>query len=118
MRKSLKILIGIPVYNEENFIFQGIQDIISFIRSNPDSTPYEYDFLVVDDGSTDNSFLEFQRVQNKYPSIKMKYINHEKNLGYGNAIISIFPEIDNMHLANLFVVFLLLFYLVLIIVLP
>ncbi|MHA1167528.1 MAG: glycosyltransferase family 2 protein [Candidatus Hodarchaeales archaeon] len=90
MRKSLKVLIGIPVYNEENFIFQGIQDIITFIRSNPGTSLHNYDFLVVDDGSTDNSFLEFQKVQKKYPEIKMKYIKHEKNLGYGNAIISIF----------------------------
>lgn len=90
MRKSLKVLIGIPVYNEENFIFQGIQDIITFIHAHSSISLHTYDFLVVDDGSTDNSFLEFQKLKKKYPDIGMKYIKHEKNLGYGNAIISIF----------------------------
>tara|TARA_B100001167_G_C16723057_1_gene282145 strand:- start:49 stop:930 length:882 start_codon:yes stop_codon:yes gene_type:complete len=76
----LKIIAGIPAFNEE----KNIASIITKLNKIADSV------VVCDDGSTDLT----SDIAKKMGAIM---INHEKNLGYGGAIRSIFlkaKEID------------------------
>jgi|TARA_B100000953_G_C18027168_1_gene422116 glycosyltransferase involved in cell wall biosynthesis len=76
----LKIIVGIPAFNEE----KNIASIITKLNKIADSV------VVCDDGSTDLT----SDIAKKMGAIM---INHEKNLGYGGAIRSIFlkaKEID------------------------
>jgi len=69
----LKIIVGIPAFNEE----KNIASIITKLSSIADT------ILVCDDGSTDLTATIAKK-------IGAVVINHEKNLGYGAAIRSLF----------------------------
>ena len=69
----MKIIIGIPAFNEE----RNIASIITKLRSISDT------IVVCNDGSSDLTSEIAERMG-------AVVINHEKNLGYGGAIRSIF----------------------------
>ena len=71
--KILKVVIGMPAFNES----ERIREIINEIKNKSD------DIIVCNDGSTDSTGI----IAEKMGAI---VINHEKNLGYGSAIKSIF----------------------------
>lgn len=70
-----KILLIIPAYNEEESILNTCNTIIKYCKNNN----VHYDFLVVNDGSKDNT--ENICIKNKLPHLKLK-----NNLGIGNAV--------------------------------
>jgi len=84
----MKILLGIPVYNEESYLYKSLEELVRFTSSNINE--HEFDFLVADDGSTDNTYKEFERFSRARPDENLMYIKHQTNLGYGHALISIF----------------------------
>lgn len=71
--KYPSISIIIPIYNEEN----SIEDVINRIPNF-----HDYEIIIVDDGSTDNSIKRVKEIPNK----NIEVIQHEYNLGYGAAI--------------------------------
>jgi len=75
----MKITIGMPAYNEEG----NIENIVNKLKKKYDS------ILVCDDGSTDATNEILKRLD-------VNVIEHEKNLGYGAAINSIFKESVNI----------------------
>ena len=77
--KNPLISIIIPIYNEEHSIKNVINRISKHLR---------YKIILVDDGSTDNSIKKAKEINN--PNIKI--IRHEKNQGYGAAILSGFKQ--------------------------
>lgn len=72
----MKVSIIIPAYNIENYIERCIDSIIPQIDDN-------YEIIIVDDGSKDNTYAKLKCVQNKYP----KYIKilSQKNSGLSSA---------------------------------
>tara|TARA_B100000029_G_scaffold116389_1_gene109185 strand:- start:21684 stop:22589 length:906 start_codon:yes stop_codon:yes gene_type:complete len=77
--KYLNIIVGIPAYNEE----KNIAEILSKIKKITDR------IIVCDDGSTD---LTSEIAKNNGAIV----VSHEKNLGYGSAIRSIFLKAKEM----------------------
>jgi glycosyltransferase involved in cell wall biosynthesis len=70
----MKLLIAIPIYNEERHIENVLQEV----------KRYAADILVVNDGSTDRT----AELLTKYPDLHV--VTHEKNRGYGAALVSAF----------------------------
>lgn len=70
----MKFLTAIPVYNEASTVSNIINQVKQFSQS----------ILVVDDGSTDAT----QEILNSFQGVKV--IRHEKNKGYGGALITAF----------------------------
>jgi glycosyltransferase involved in cell wall biosynthesis len=80
--------IVIPAYNEE----QSLSEVLDTISDNEElplrnvlesiSCDPVYEIIVVDDGSTDNTFL----VAKEYPGVRA--IHHLLNRGYGAAVIT------------------------------
>ena len=68
----------IPVYNGEKYIESCLDSIVSLDRS-------DYEIVVVDDGSIDNTSLIMQTYQRQYPSIR--YLS-QKNAGVSAARIN------------------------------
>lgn len=66
------ITIIIPAYNEE----EGISNVLDEMRRLSD----DYEIIIVDDGSTDNT----ADIIKKHPNIKL--IQHENNMGYGASL--------------------------------
>ena len=75
----MKIIVGIPAFNEE----KNIAKIITRLNKITDS------IVVCNDGSTDLT----SEIAEKMGAV---VINHEKNLGYGGAIRSIFLKSREM----------------------
>ena len=71
---DIRFLTAIPVYNEETTLLETLKRVRDF--SN--------DILVIDDGSTDAT----SALLNSHPQLKV--IRHEKNRGYGGALITAF----------------------------
>lgn len=71
-RNEMRFSILIPVYNSEKYIEECLQSIFN-------QTINDYQIVLVDDGSTDNSGEICDRYKNKYPEL-VKVI-HQKNQG-------------------------------------
>lgn len=75
-----KLSIIIPVFNEEKTVGEILRRVLS-VRL---PTGIQKEIIVVDDGSTDNTFL----VLSEFKNLKFKILRHEKNRGKGMAIRS------------------------------
>jgi glycosyltransferase involved in cell wall biosynthesis len=71
----MKITIGLPTFNEE----KNIGNIINELKKKYES------IIVCDDGSTDSTYEILEKMD-------VEIVRHEKNLGYGAAINSIFKK--------------------------
>lgn len=66
-----KILIIIPAYNEQEVISETVAKLVEFTSANP-----EFDYLVIDDGSTDNTRYILKQ-------LGASFLSHPINLGIG-----------------------------------
>lgn len=79
-----KISIVIPVYNEEKFIRQTVDEVV---KSN--SSGLKKEIIIVDDGSEDKTYLEASKAISDFRKIKnisFKLILKKKNGGKGAAL--------------------------------
>ena len=74
-----KISIIIPVYNEEIAVFPTLEELHNIFKD----TAINYEILVVNDGSNDNTNLILKSASAKYT---FTLIEHQVNRGYGAAI--------------------------------
>lgn len=74
----MKISIVIPVYNEEAAVAGTIKNIKDVLK-NLDN---EYEIILVNDGSTDNT----QKILSSISEDKVSIIHHRHNLGYGASL--------------------------------
>jgi glycosyltransferase involved in cell wall biosynthesis len=77
--ENKNILITIPIFNEVDKIQMVLEKTIHY------SNEYA-DILLVNDGSTDGTFEEIERLCIQYPFVKK--IQKEKNFGYGASLIT------------------------------
>ena len=78
----LKISVVIPVHNEEGNIFPLYQELLNTIQKI--GTAYE--FIYIDDGSTDLSYRNIQILAEQDKNVK--YIHFSKNFGHQNAVFA------------------------------
>ena len=71
----MKIICAVLCYNSEKTIINVLKELKKIQT--------KFDFLFIDDGSTDNTL----KILN---SFKVKKIRHNKNKGYGSAVKSAF----------------------------
>ncbi len=74
-----KINIVFPIYNEEENIIKLFESILSLNIQN-----YQFEYIFVDDGSTDQSLSKIKELSKKYDSIK--YLSFSKNFGHQIAL--------------------------------
>lgn len=71
----MNVTVVIPAYNEAKGIEKTLIELAEYV-------PKEYEILVIDDGSTDNTF----EIVNGIGYSNIGCIQHKKNKGYGSAI--------------------------------
>jgi glycosyltransferase involved in cell wall biosynthesis len=69
------ITVLMPVYNGEQFIKEAIESILSQSFTN-------FEFLIIDDGSTDTT----PQIVQSYVDSRIRYIKNEKNLGISHTL--------------------------------
>jgi len=80
--KLREISVFFPSYNEEGNIKSTVNKAVEILKR----LNLEYEIIIVNDGSTDNTKLVVENLAKK--NSKLKIINHPKNLGYGEALKS------------------------------
>ena len=75
-----KLSIIIPAFNEENYISKLLENVHSV---DTEKVGFSKEILVVDDGSTDQTFQLAKKAASKLPEIS---VLHQENQGKGNAV--------------------------------
>ena len=73
----MRLSIIIPVYNVEKYIAGCLDSLL-----NQDLNTSEYEILIINDGSEDNSIVIAKQYEQNYSNI---YIHNQKNAGVGSA---------------------------------
>jgi glycosyltransferase involved in cell wall biosynthesis len=84
-KNPLKLSIVIPVYNEKNFLGTLLERVMEVDYGG------EFEVIVVDDGSSDGSAEELERVAARYSNIRC--LKHGRNRGKGAALRSGFQAV-------------------------
>ena len=78
LKRSISIVL--PAYNEEDVIIESVSRLIRVMNSFSDN----YEIIIVNDGSTDNTEEKIKSLKNRYRQIRL--IGYSKNRGKGYAI--------------------------------
>ncbi len=84
----MNISVVIPLYNEE----ESISELIAWIAKVMYDNNFTYEVIVVDDGSTDKSWSEIERLVDEYGSIRA--IKFARNYGKSAALYCGFKEAE------------------------
>jgi glycosyltransferase involved in cell wall biosynthesis len=71
----MDLSIVIPLYNEE----ESLPELCEWIRDVANENQYEYEIILIDDGSTDDSWQVIEKLSNKHAEIKG--IRFQRNYG-------------------------------------
>ncbi|MFC1734039.1 glycosyltransferase family 2 protein [candidate division KSB1 bacterium] len=82
MTEKPKISLFFPVYNDENTVKIVAEKAIHVLED----IAGDYEILIIDDCSPDKSGMIADQLATEYKKIRV--IHHEKNLGYGSAIMT------------------------------
>ena len=74
----MEISVIIPAYNEEKRIEPTLKKVINYLDNNFD----KYEIIVVDDGSTDNTY----KIVSRYKKNNVKILRNEINKGKGYSV--------------------------------
>lgn len=77
----MKIAVILPVYNEANCIEQTFDKILEFSQKN-----HAYNFIIVNDGSTDNTLQIIENQLKTFPTHHIKLISYSNRQGKGYAV--------------------------------
>ena len=81
MTNKLSISFVIPCFNESLNIVNTVKQILLSVEKLNINL---YEIIIIDDGSTDDTYLKIQNIQKKFQNIKL--IRNTQNLGYGGAV--------------------------------
>lgn len=86
MKKLSNLSIFFPSLNDAQILPELIKKAIFVAKK----VTNDFEVIVINDGSTDNTKEVLKALQKKYPFLKT--VHHEKNRGYGGALISGFKN--------------------------
>jgi Glycosyltransferases involved in cell wall biogenesis len=86
----MDISVVIPVYNEE----KNVSILIDKLMCSSGLVGKEWEVIFIDDGSTDGTFFELQRLKEKIPQIKI--IHFGINAGKAAAYSAVFNWLQVM----------------------
>src|SRR5213594_624928 len=78
MKKQLSAII--PAYNEEERILDTLSEVAAYLSAKD----YEFEIIVVDDGSTDKTAQMVVSLNGQYPQIR--FFQNARNLGKGATV--------------------------------
>jgi glycosyltransferase involved in cell wall biosynthesis len=82
LQTTHSLSVVLPAYNEEHVIETTVHDV----RAQLDGWGIDYEILVINDGSQDQTAALVSKISALYPQVRL--INHVTNLGYGAALVS------------------------------
>jgi glycosyltransferase involved in cell wall biosynthesis len=78
--KNIKYSLAVPVFNES----ENIKDLVSRIAETMNGLKHPWELIIVDDGSTDDSFAQLKRLQKDFA--QLRGLKFKKNNGQTAAM--------------------------------
>lgn len=78
---EIKVSIILPFYNESKIVEEIFKEVFLFSEENKD-----YEFIFVNDGSTDNTLELLGKILSNSKTKRIKIVSYKNNLGKGYAI--------------------------------
>ena len=72
----------LPCYNEEENVESTVEEVLAWMRASSIAG----EVVAVDDGSRDATAAKLEALARRHPNLRV--VRHEKNRGYGDAVIS------------------------------
>jgi len=88
MNMNKKIFVLLPAFNEEQNLKYLIPKLFNILNKFTEKNKYDFEIVVIDDGSTDNTYFVIKKFQEKFGKERIIIIQHERNLGLGMALKS------------------------------
>ena len=88
MSNKLDISVVVPLYNEE----ESLPELVAWIDRVAQNNKLSYEVIMVDDGSSDNSWAVVEQLKEQYPAIKG--IRFARNYGKSAALYCGFEEAE------------------------
>lgn len=88
LKRNPSISVFFPCYNDSKTIGKLVEDAFKILQALTD----DYEVIVIDDGSMDESGEILKKLSKKYKHLKI--ISHLKNKGYGGALKSGFNAVS------------------------
>ena len=88
MSNKLDISVVVPLYNEE----ESLPELVAWIGRVAQNNKLSYEIIMVDDGSSDNSWAVVEQLKERYPAIKG--IRFARNYGKSAALYCGFAEAE------------------------
>ncbi len=88
MSNKLDISVVVPLYNEE----ESLPELVAWIDRVAQENKLSYEVIMVDDGSSDNSWAVVEQLKERYPAIKG--IRFARNYGKSAALYCGFDEAE------------------------
>ena len=88
MSNKLDISVVVPLYNEE----ESLPELVAWIDRVAQENKLRYEVIMVDDGSSDNSWAVVEQLKERYPAIKG--IRFARNYGKSAALYCGFDEAE------------------------
>ena len=88
MSNKLDISVVVPLYNEE----ESLPELVAWIDRVAQNNELSYEIIMVDDGSSDNSWAVVEQLKERYPAIKG--IRFARNYGKSAALYCGFEEAE------------------------
>jgi len=79
-RGHKKLSILVPAYNEDEAIVDNLEETHRLFRA----AGWDFEIIVIDDGSSDETWSELKKIARRFPRIKVK--KHYHNHGKGRAL--------------------------------
>jgi glycosyltransferase involved in cell wall biosynthesis len=77
-----KISVIMPAYNEARHIVKNLLEVVDTLAG----FRYDFEVIVVDDGSPDKTYLEAAKLLSTHPE-RVRVVHYDQNQGKGNALI-------------------------------
>lgn len=75
-----KISVIMPAFNESEIIARNVKETISTLEN----FKVDFEIIIIDDGSTDETWVKIKKLEDKYPNVKAT--RNMKNYGKGRAL--------------------------------
>ena len=88
MEQRLNISVVVPLYNEE----ESLSELVAWIDRVAKASALTYEVIMIDDGSSDGSWAEVERLKGEYPAVKG--VRFARNYGKSAALYCGFAEAE------------------------
>ncbi|GAB1152046.1 MAG: glycosyltransferase family 2 protein [Shewanella algae] len=91
---NIKLSVCVVTYNQENYIEQCLQSILE------QNTTFDFEIIVGDDCSTDNTSIIVSKIARKYPNI-IKLLSYDSNIGAAKNFLNVHNLASGQYVAHI-----------------